>query len=101
MSESNADAREQSGTISHNSIISSDSSPFGKSPQLTEPSNREGLPQPSIAQAYEPKSRQAPYLLRPFFSLRVQLTSVYCLLLILLVGISVLMTYRQTSSLSI
>src|SRR5258708_39933443 len=87
--------------MSHKSIIASDSWPFGKSHQLTEPSNRGGLPQPSIAQAYEPKSRQAPYLLRPFFSLRVQLTSVYCLLLTLVVGISVLLTYRQTSSLSI
>src|SRR5690242_19551189 len=65
---------------------------------MAEPSDREEPPQSSSAQVYEPKSRQAPYLLRPFFSLQVQLTSVYCLLLILIVSISILMTYRQISS---
>ncbi len=98
MSESNAEVRKQSRTSSHNSIISSDSSQIEKSPQMAKPLDREEPPQPSSAQVYEPKSRQAPYLLRPFFSLQVQLTSVYCLLLILLVSISILMTYRQTAS---
>ena len=102
MSEPNAtDSSEQSGTLSHNAIISSDSSSSKKSPPLTQPLHREELRQPFITQAHEAKSHKAPYWLRPFFSLRVQLTSVYCLLLTLVVGISVLLTYRQTSSLSI
>lgn len=53
-------------------------------------------PQPSK----DPKSRIFSWL-RPFLSLQVQLTSTYCLLLILLVIISILLTYQQTSSLSI
>ncbi len=101
MSESNAtDASEQSGILSHKPIIFSDSALSEEGPHLTKPFDREEL-QTSVAQAHEPKSRKAPRWLRPFFSLRVQLTSIYCLLLILMVGISILLTYQQTSSLSI
>lgn len=66
---------------------------------MTKTFHTQDLPQSS--KAHESKNREAPYWLRPFFSLRVQLTFAYCLLLILMVIISVLLTYRQTSSLSI
>src|SRR4051794_6900467 len=100
MPESNTtDAREQSGTLSHKPIISSNSTLPEENSRLTKPFGRQE-PQTSVAQVREPSSR-TPRWLRPFFSLRVQLTSIYCLLLILMVGISILLTYRQMSSLSI
>ncbi|MBA2394080.1 MAG: HAMP domain-containing histidine kinase [Ktedonobacteraceae bacterium] len=46
-------------------------------------------------------SRNAPPWLRPFFSLRVQLLFAYCLVLIMAVILVCMLTYQQTSSLSI
>jgi len=97
MSESNAtDTSEQSGIQSYNSMISSDSAPAGENSRL----KSEELPH-SVAQVDESKIRRAPFWLQPFFSLRVQLTFAYSLLSILMVIIGILLTYRQTSSLSI
>src|SRR4051794_4643457 len=98
MSESNAtDTSEQSRIQSYNSMISSDSALAGESPRL-KPEER---PLASVAQAHEHMSRRAPSWLRPFFSLRVQLTFAYGLLSILMVIIGILLTYRQTTSLTI
>lgn len=100
MSESNAiDSSEQSGIVSRKPISSSDFPLPKESPHLTLPSPIEE-PQASINHVHEPKSSQAPCWLRPFFSLRVQLTSVYSLLLLLMVGISILLMQHQTSLLS-
>lgn len=57
--------------------------------------------QEQLHSSKEPKSRKAPSWLQPFFSLQVQLTFTYCLLLIFMVIISLLLTSRQMSSLSI
>ena len=45
--------------------------------------------------------RNAPFWLQPFFSLRVQLLFAYSLVLILAVILTYMLTYQQTSSLSI
>lgn len=100
MSESNAThSSEQSGIVSRKPISSSDSPLPKESPHLTLPSPIEES-HASINHVHEPKSSQAPRWLRPFFSLRVQLTSIYSLLLLLMVGISILLTQYQTSLLS-
>jgi signal transduction histidine kinase len=101
MSESNAtDSSEQSGIVSSKPLDSSDSTLPKESPYLTLPLHVKKL-QASLNQVPEPKSRHAPRWLRPFFSLRVQLTSIYSLLLLLMVAISVLLTRHQTSFLSV
>lgn len=64
---------------------------------MTKPFYTQEAPQPSK----ELKSRKVLSWLRPFFSLRVQLTFTYCLLLIFMVIISILLIHQQTSSLSI
>lgn len=46
----------------------------------------------------EPESRNAPSWLRPFFSLRVQLTFVFSLILILVTSCSNILLYQQTPS---
>ena len=100
MSESNTtDSSQQSGIISDKLPSSSDSPLLKESPYLTLPSPTEE-PQASINYVHKTKSSQAPRWLRPFFSLRVQLTSIYSLLLLLVAGISILLTQHQTSLLS-
>ncbi len=101
MSEPNTtNASEWSGTTFYNPMISSDSHASEENSHLTTPFYREELPRVFMTQTYAPESRNAPTWLRPFFSLRVQLTSAYCLLLILMVTLSILLIHPQVFSLS-
>lgn len=78
--------------------------------QEMSPSQREGavplveslygdrIVQPLPSLPREPESSKAPGWLRPFFSLRIQLTLVYGLILVLVVSCSGIVLYRQESA---
>jgi signal transduction histidine kinase len=53
------------------------------------------LSQPLVVPLREPESRKAPYWLRPFLSLRVQLTLIFSLILILVMSCSTILLNRQ------
>jgi two-component system OmpR family sensor kinase len=53
--------------------------------------------QPLFVPLHEPESRKAPSWLRPFFSLRIQLTLVYGLILILVMSCSSIVLYHRGS----
>ncbi|GAC1368813.1 MAG: hypothetical protein NVSMB44_35610 [Ktedonobacteraceae bacterium] len=57
--------------------------------------------QPLIEPASQRNKRDAPSWLRPFFSLRIQLTLAYGLLLLLMIAFTYLFLNQQTSSLSV
>jgi len=65
---------------------------------LMGPSKEELPTQPLIDSNSQRKKRNAPYWLRPFFSLRIQLTLAYSLLLILMIAFTYLLLYQQQSS---
>ena len=88
----------QSGTLPYNPMAFSNS-PLPKS-HPTHPLHSDRA-QARHAQLRDPQNRNVPYWLRPFSSLRGQLTSAYCLLLTLMIIINTLLIEHQTSLLSI
>ncbi len=66
---------------------------------LMSPSREELITQPLIASNAQRNKQNTPYWLRPFFSLRIQLTLAYSLLLILMIAFTYLLLYQQPSSL--
>ena len=77
--------------------------PWRKGLYLLGPSKAEEVTQPLNPPSSYPhiggnQRNNTPSWLRPFFSLRIQLTFVYALLLILMVAFSYILLYQQTSS---
>jgi two-component system OmpR family sensor kinase len=66
---------------------------------LIGPLKEEMATQPLINSNLQRNKRNAPSWLRPFFSLRIQLTLAYSLLLILMIAFTYLLLYQQPSSL--
>lgn len=69
--------------------------------QLSDTLYPESMTQPLIISSSKSNITNAPRWLRPFFSLRVQLTAAYTLLALLATSTATMFTYRETSSLII